>query len=468
MKNKIYIFLMVIAALTFASCEKYTTITPKGKNILNRVSDFDYLMNFNYVGNNFKFDEPAALVNDIYPRLVNVPNAISSPNKDLNYTLITYDETIDRVNLTTSDIKYENLYSIISTVANIVIENIDQANGDRSKANQLKAEAYVLRAYFHYLLVNLYAKAYDPATAETDGGIPYVNKIDYETDYAKNTVQEVYDNMLSDLDAALNLNSLPDKPQNSMRVGSGFAYAVKARVLLSMRNYTGALEAANKGLSINNILEDHRPFLSVEDGGSGMSVSRDMLTSPDNLFFASINSAGPFGYGASIEMINYYEPGNILKYYSNKWVNLSSYTGVPGNLLWWTGDYQANLLGLTTSDLYLIKAECLARNNNNSAAMDEINYIRERRIRPADYEPLSGASEAVVMEHLMRTARVENLFTYKNFIDIKRWNAEGTYAQTITRTIDGITYTLNPDSDLWIFPFPQSATNYNPLLTQNY
>ena len=51
---------------------------------------------------------------------------------------------------------------------------------------------------------------------------------------------------------------------------------------------------------------------------------------------------------------------------------------------------------------------------------------------------------------------------------MKRWNSEEDYKQTNTRMVNGKTYTLRPDSPMWVFPFPANAVNYNPTLTQNY
>ena len=175
-------------SLTF-SCKKFTEITPKGSNILNRVSDLDLLMNFNYSSNAatgdtlsskttaqaaFSAYDVGNLVNDTYAFSTNIPSIISSKQQSLNYAYTVYDENVDRKNLAVADVKYEKLYFLINNVYNVVIGNADVATGDRTKANQLKAESLILRAYMHYLLVNLYAKAYHPATAASDGGIPYV------------------------------------------------------------------------------------------------------------------------------------------------------------------------------------------------------------------------------------------------------------------------------------------------------
>jgi hypothetical protein len=273
---------------------------------------------------------------------------------------------------------------------------------------------------------------------------------------------------LSDIDAAFALNALPDQPVNSMRVGKGFAYAVKARIFLSMRNYPAALAAAEASLSFNNTLEDHRPFLKPPVG-LGLPVSRDGLTAPDNLFLAYLGKIYPYTYFPSLEILqNYYEQGNILKDSTTvyNYALGSSISGVAGVPMFGTPTYQQNAVGMTASDTYLMKAECLIRSARINEGMDIINEIRKRRIYP--YSPITASNEAAAMDLLKKTARIEFLFTWRNFVDIKRWNAEGKYAQTITRTINGVKFELPPNSPLWIFPFPQSGTDFNVTLKQNY
>ena len=94
---------------------------------------------------------------------------------------------------------------------------------------------------------------------------------------------------------------------------------------------------------------------------------------------------------------------------------------------------------------------------------------------PGGYEPFEGtaADEKAAMELLQKAKWIECLSTYENFFDCKRWNTENDYKRTITRdfmTMDGssYSYSLTPDSPLWIFPFPGDACSHNPSLTQNY
>ena len=104
--------------------------------------------------------------------------------------------------------------------------------------------------------------------------------------------------------------------------------------------------------------------------------------------------------------------------------------------------------------------------------MAVLDKIRVNRIDPDIYLPLEGTvdNETDAIFHLKQTSHGENIYSCYNFINRKRWNQlEEKYQETIVRELEGIgTYTMAPDSPMWIFPFPANAVNNNPNLTQNY
>ena len=190
-----------------------------------------------------------------------------------------------------------------------------------------------------------------------------------------------------------------------------------------------------------------------------------------------------------------YLTGGVLM---NQGGNMTSVAGVQA---WFhyvmAGEYKVHysINSLTTVDMYLTRAECLLRGSDGNipTAMAILEKIRERRIDPDAYTPMAVDTKADAIAALKQVSRHENFATSKNFINMKRWNAsEPEWQTTLTKTLtlapqgfmprggnpmngwDPIppvitrSYTLRPDSPLWIFPFPQSATNYNPNLTQNY
>lgn len=454
----------------FTGCEKFTDVDPKGKNLLEEVAHLDQLLNFQFGGfQELEMNNLSVLINDRYPIITDVPNTISAPIKTLASVLLTWDEEGKRAALTASDGIYEECYSIIGKVANPVLLKVDEAVGDREMAARLKAEAYVLRAYFHYLLVNVYAKAYDPATAATDGGVPYAREDDVlAVPNRKRSVQEVYDFILEDLEAAFALNSLLDKPRNLMRVGKAFAHAVEAMVRMSMRDFEGAERAAMASLAIRGTLEDHRECLILdydwETNELGMFFSRPRLQCAEDLFFAGAVSL--LICALTPEMSAAFEEESIFHNTVGKdnWYGEVLY-GLPIEVLLADAVY-LNSCGLTTVDMYLVQAECRLRDGDLTGAMEILNGIREMRVDP--YTPVVAANVADAFALLKNITRTETWFGPKHFIALKRWNAEDAYKETIRKTLLDVDYELHPDSPLWIFPFPRNATGNNPNLIQNY
>jgi hypothetical protein len=127
--------------------------------------------------------------------------------------------------------------------------------------------------------------------------------------------------------------------------------------------------------------------------------------------------------------------------------------------------------GLTTIDMYLIISEVDIRKGNIDDAMGVLDKLRVCRVLPENYAPLKGSitTKADAIYKFKQISRTENLWTIKNFINLKRWNTEDNeWATTLKKTILGKEYILRPNSPLWIWAFPSNATGMNENLTQNY
>ena len=97
------------------------------------------------------------------------------------------------------------LYSAI-TNANQTLVAIEEM-GNTPELQPAKGEALLCRAYSHFLLVNLFSNAYNPATASEDLGIPYMDAPETELNpkYERGTVAEVYEKIEKDLEEGLPL-----------------------------------------------------------------------------------------------------------------------------------------------------------------------------------------------------------------------------------------------------------------------
>jgi hypothetical protein len=95
-----------------------------------------------------------------------------------------------------------------------------------------------------------------------------------------------------------------------------------------------------------------------------------------------------------------------------------------------------------------------------------------KRIEPASYSDLAATNEAEAITYLKRLEHTENFYGIKRFMNLKRWNTEPAWQEIITKTIpindENMTFTLSPDSPLWIMAIPQNEINNNPNIKQNY
>lgn len=454
--------------LTISSCEEYTEITPKGALVIETPQQFLELVslpNRGYPINNFQY-----LSDDQWMREANVIGR--TPNIDIiNFT---FDETIDRVSLFTASSFYNQAYTYINRW-NTVISLVDDSKGDESIKQLAKAEAKIYRAYDHFLLVNTYAKAYDPQTAATDGGICIMDKFDLEAQPSKSTVAEVYDFIQKDIEDALPY--LKEKPMDVYHPSLAFAYAFKAKVHLFKREIAAAQAAAEKSLSYNNQIFDMVAY-SAKGGPTSVAVpAADNIEVLSYMYMTGYNEMNfAQSYIISPELRTLFGTNDAR---FNLFFNSTSTTNLDqgSNTAYWGVQYTRFFyptVGMKTTEVYLMLAECYARDNKLNEAVGVLNTLRAKRILSGTVNLTVPATRKETMELVVNERRKELLLGFNRFFDLKRLNTEAEYAKTITRvfpivnkTVPQKTYTLQPNSRLYIIPFPLSALTKNPKLTLN-
>jgi len=100
---------------------------------------------------------------------------------------------------------WANCYEAIAH-ANQALDAISKVGNPEDYTAQ-KGEALICRAYSHFMLVNLFSKHYNPTTASSDMGIPYIEEPETVVfaDYERGTVQQVYEKIERDLVEGLTL-----------------------------------------------------------------------------------------------------------------------------------------------------------------------------------------------------------------------------------------------------------------------
>lgn len=472
MRTLTYIFLACMT-LAFTACEHYIDITPKGQQTVDSTEtyyDLVVLPNRAYYPTSF-----ALLSDNVWAKESNIIG-----NEFITYDGInmTFNTAGDRLELSDNNL-YANCYSYILR-SNIVISLVGGSRGDASLKELARAEARLLRAWDHFILVNTYARAYDPETAGSDPGIAIMDRYDLEVTPAKSTVAAVYDFIIRDIEEALPL--LQEEPQSVYHPSKAFGHALAARVYLFHRDWEKARQAAEASLALKDDLIDYNELAAA--GGPLTDTRYAKGGNPEVLNYAYMGSYSDnptYCYGMiSPELVRLFgtDDQRFNLFFKTTGNSVYYFDEGSGAALWNASitysKFQYMAVGMRTAEVYLILAEAKARLGDTAGAVETLNELRRHRIAGeaavlSDPGTVEDAVRLVIDER-----RKELLFGFSRFWDLKRLNTEAAYARTVTRLFPVVTtdvpqqtYTLDPQSSLYVIPFPKDARTKNPNLTPN-
>jgi tetratricopeptide (TPR) repeat protein len=267
----------------------------------------------------------------------------------------------------------------------------------------------------------------------------------------------MYDYIISNVTEAI--PDLPLKGATIVHGTKGAAYAFLARVYLQMSDYDKALSYADQALAQNNQLFDYPAFYTtyktqIEQVGVYPSLAspRSYDNIENYIFMHGEVIYSKRDWPLRVDRAARFETGDaqLASRWKLRTVGADTYYyGIT------TGRYNEG--GITTAEVYLIKAECLARKNDLTGAMTALNTVRVKRIFPASYVALTAGSTQEAIGYIRRAKENETLFGIVAFGDMRRYNKDPQYARTYTKTENGVTVSLNPASPLWTMPFPLGA-----------
>jgi len=333
--------------------------------------------------------------------------------------------------------------SVISRLNGLKVSPTDQA-----EYNNVLGQAYFIRAFNFFDLVKNFAPPYDDATASTNLGIPLKLSPNVNQLVQRANVQQSYAQIISDLSTACRLLSPSLPNQNLNRASKPSAYALFARLYISMRKYPQAELYADSSLALYNTLIDYN------------TVSQTAKT-PFNLTNAETLLSALYAGGYNVPIYN--SPDNIsiyttlLGFYLPNDLRRSIFFNTISGLVKAKRGYSAGpntFSGLATDEVYLIKAECAARRQDNQTALQYLNALLVNRFTTGSYVPYTTTNTANVLAVVLQERRKELVWRAGlRWDDLRRLNKEGANI-TLTRVLNGVTYTLPPNSVLYTFPIP--------------
>jgi hypothetical protein len=160
---------------------------------------------------------------------------------------------------------WEQSYLSIANANQVLASIANQA--DSAKYDARKAEALLIRAYSHFMLVNVYGMHYKESTAENDMGIVYMEKPETELNphYERESVAEVYRKLDRDIEEALPLVSDESYTYQVYRFNRKAALAFAVRFNLFYGKYDKVIRYADElfGNDPTTLMRDKASFLSL-------------------------------------------------------------------------------------------------------------------------------------------------------------------------------------------------------------
>jgi hypothetical protein len=340
---------------------------------------------------------------------------------------------------------YQGIYKTINSANSVIayVPGVTDPSLSAAQKNQYLGEAYFIRALCYFDL------------ARGWGGVQLQLKPTADLSVLKgikrSTLSQTYDQVLADLTLAEPL--LPEDATTRNRAQQSTARALRARLDLYRGQWADAENYATQ--VINNtkyaLVKPYKtfftsPFLSAE------SVFELTFTVNDKNSFWNLWYPSSFGGQYTLKPSD-----GIVSQLNNPAIG-----GTRNTLIAGSGSSVYGVLYNTTStstdpsyviriaELYLIRAEARAQQNNLSGALADLNAVRNRAGVPNS----TAATQADILLAIENENSVEFAFEPHRWFDLVRTGRAG--------AVLGLT-----NQDYWLFPIPLSDVLSDPDVTQN-
>lgn len=439
MKKKLIYIALLAVGLTAVSCNKYLDIQPVGTVVPTTEADFRALMVSAYQA----YPAHKALLNLRTDELF--LDEYSTDVAQIKDLYLWKDQNSDQ---NTLPMAWETIYKSIFYTNHVIAEAKNKA-GDTDGVKQILAEAYLLRAYAHFELLNTYAANFNAATASTDRGVPISIKVDLEQLFTPATVEKVYAQILEDMNQGTALMQVSDQETKVKYRFSRRAYeAFEARLRLYRGEWELAAKAADRGLAINANLENLNDVTSKLPNDF---ESKEMIQALEEVGKTNVSRS------------TYINPSFLARFKEGD-LRVNRYFQKSG------GDYVSkkggdNRFNVTfrNAELYLIKAEATARLGQKEQAIAALTTLLKNRLTATAFTTaqakLAVLSNADLITYILDERARELALEGLRWYDLKR-----TTRPEIIHSYQSQMFKLNENDPRYVIRYPKEAISNNPDL----
>lgn len=468
MKTLKYSVLVIVFSLFLGGCEKYLDLNPDNRVRLETVEDYQAVVTGSYPQAYHMFTE-------LYTenvRFYDYPGYNQANITSWLKPIYLWSDYYITNNAITPEAAWRKYYRDIYK-SNVVLEGIDNATGDNQLRQSVKGEAYMNRAYAHFMLVNIFSKHYNKETASSDMGVPYALETEKVTgtSYKRDNVQYVYDMVEADALKALELVDERYMEVPKFHWSKASIHAFFSRFYLFKSDWEKSLVHSEKVFEINSSI-------------------RDLFTDFDKYFLVGDHTTFARRYfethNANILLVNHtlewnsYFRGSL---YANEFRSTFYKDDVRGRIFTRWNNQTPNYMcrkfraslpsdGQSYSDVALFvveevmynAAEASVRKSNPdfNYAIEKMNTILEQRWRP--YAPLKledFTTEEAMIDKILDEKNRELCYEGYRWFDVKR------YEIPVTHWDGRKEIYLPPNDPRRLIQIPFSELDANPEMEPN-
>jgi tetratricopeptide (TPR) repeat protein len=477
-------YILLISLVSFSCKKSFLEVKPKGAVIAQTISDYDKLVS-DPLFQSYTLADAQIPLGDEVTSIDPYYSALATKYGSLfRYEDVVFLPDQDSREIT---VLMQRLYQYNAVAMGVM----SATDGTLQQKQSIYAEARANWAWIYLYLVNMFAKQYNPATAATDPGYPIVRTADItQNSFTRGTVQGVYDQMISDLQAAI--PQLPISQFVRARMCRAAAEALLGKVYLNMGKYPEALVQLNAAfadlpgantampvalLDYNVTLATGGPWAynPATTPSSYISTYPTTLANTENLLGRGYTNN--YSYFASDFLLNaqtyaMFGPTDMrLRFFSRK-PYLGSDYAVPGVYRRIAPPPSTCQLGIQLMELYLMRAECKARTNDLTGAKADLEALRVKRMPAADAVVPSGLTQLQMIQFVFDERLREFALEGLRWFDMRRLSVDPLFSSkvythtslTATGAVGG-TYTLRPER--FTLRFPQKVIDQNPGMENN-
>lgn len=446
-KQQSTVLMLFLLVAISSSCKKDWLEAKSDKKLAvpETVKDFQAMLDYNLIVNstNLSRGEVAA---DGHYYTGNDFNAMLSSNPSMQNAYTWSD--LNSYQLILSDSEYNAAYANILNM-NIILDRVEKSkDNDAFGLKHVKAQALFHRACYLFELSGIYAPQYELSTADKSIGIALRLSTDVTERSVRSTIRQTFDQIISDLEAASDV--LPEVPEFLTRPSKSAALGMLAKVYLTIGDHTNAFNYANEYLKFKSQLLDYTTILP---GATYIGVNKEVSFLK---FFPA------FGRLTSQYLIDQ----SLYDSYNTNDLRKQTFFNVTSAGITFKGTYGNNVTdlfsGIATDEMYLIRAEGYARSGNLSAAMKDLNdLLRTRWAKNLDgstkYVDQTASDETDALRKIFSERKKQLILRNVRWSDLRRLNLDDRFKTTLSRSIGGQTYTLEPNSYKYTFPIPNDV-----------